>query len=188
MVTENKQMELPVVMPRPRVRLDGPATIALAENATMMLAQSAAQGATSRALMWPDPMLGRMPWESKERPPMVGLWEVTDHKTGTLVARWWFGGVWWLKTDDPRYAVRTPGLSHEQFATQYAWRGLRRPHSDVYPCPPYTSFELVARAKREGHSIATPYVRFKATAPGKGVTEAVAHENNPVHARARVRL
>lgn len=183
-----EQMKLP--MPRPRVRLDGPTTVAEADNAALRqrvrldeVPEPAPQA--ENPLRFADAHLARSEWSKDgERPPLNGWWEVTDHKTGALLARWWYDGDW--SKGDPKDKVST-WLSHAQFMTQYAWRGLQLPHPDVYPCPPYVSTNLVVRAQEAGHSIHTTYVRFQATGIGRGQSETVNAPRWP-NGRPRVKL
>lgn len=98
-------------------------------------------------------------WESEQPPTWKGFYDVTDHKSGTLNARWWFGGAFWQKGDPEearRTGVRLSMLSHLQFSTQYAWRGLRECPSDPYPLPPY-----VMAALPPGVGIDGKYVKRK---------------------------
>lgn len=84
-------------------------------------------------------------WCSDDKPPCPGWWDVTDHKTGTMRARWWFGGVWWVMGDDP-YKDTTPRIYWEKFIREFAWRGLKvMPTS--YPAPPYQVKQLPAGAR-----------------------------------------
>ena len=167
-----EQMKL-LDTPRVRVRLGGPDSVTRPrpEHDTAAFARARvrldrpvdAEEVTPRSADFQDRMLcdaiGYPPWESKGAPPCVGLWEVTDHKTGTLLARWWFGGVWWLKTSDPN--ERNPiMLSHWKFEENYAWRGLRAPSTDIYPCPPYSSKDLADRALAFGVGIRTTHIKM----------------------------
>lgn len=97
-------------------------------------------------------------WATEGDPPLNGFWDVTDHKTGTLSARWWFDGLLWVK-GDPRERGATR-LTSEQFRTQYAWRGLREPGLDTYECPPYSSKDLMERAVREQVPLVTTHARL----------------------------
>lgn len=82
------------------------------------------------------------PWFTTDKPHWPGFYDVTDVKTGTLNARWWWDGLVWCKGHpDDKVATR---LRHDHFVTQYAWRGLRA-HSSVYwiyTGPPYKVREL----------------------------------------------
>ena len=171
-----KQLELP--MARVRVRLEDEPGGAGPNNQVM-------EFPAEDQVIDPDAFLPKSAWETKEDPPCPGWWEVTDHKTGTLLARWWFDGVWWKK-GDPRVRGQA-GMNRDQFRSQYAWRGLREPHADVYPCPPYASKDLVDRAMSAGRPIKTTYIRVTATADGLMPLSdmAAAMEPSP---RQRVRL
>lgn len=93
------------------------------------------------------------PW-SIERPPMEGYWNVTDSKTGTLNTRWWWDGLVWCK-GDPRDKAH-PRLRHEQFVTQFAWRGLLEVPQEAYEVPPYS---LAAVTQIPGAGITGRYVK-----------------------------
>lgn len=106
-------------------------------------------------------------WFIENEPHWKGFYDVTDHASGTLSARWWFGGVWWQK-GDPREAQQTgvtlTRLSHEQFKTQYAWRGLREGKANwPYFCPPYNAKELPAGAASQLTQAYEPALEFLAT-------------------------
>lgn len=96
---------------------------------------------------WPaneDPSI-YSPWFTEEAPYWKGFYDVTDHKTGTLNARWWFGGVWWYKGDPSDIGHRGTALTHDDFKKQYAWRGGQEGVVDKnwpYTNPPYNIAEL----------------------------------------------
>lgn len=82
-------------------------------------------------------------WESTALPHWAGFYDVTDSKTGTLNARWWWAPQtdFWI-TDDPLAPPRKNGkipssMTGAQFRESYAWRGLKREPVDAYPVPPY---------------------------------------------------
>lgn len=147
--TEEVHLRVPTAVAKV-VTADPAASVkALAEEAQRRLATITEQNLPAEG--WPaneDPEVFTN-WETEAAPKCIGFWDVTDHKSGTLNVRWWFGGVWWTKghPDD----ASAPRLSHDQFKTQYAWRGLRNPPPDAYPCPPYRGHEApvgIPRTKR----------------------------------------
>lgn len=78
-----------------------------------------------------EAVIGYTPWETKERPPCPGYWEVTDHATGATLDRWWYdGGEWWIVEDVASGMRRF--VSAAEFPRLHAWRGLRAPHLDGY--------------------------------------------------------
>lgn len=92
-------------------------------------------------------------WESKERPTWVGFYDVTDHESGTLNTRWWWGAESWLKGDPQAAAMtrsRLAEITHEDFVKNYAWRGLKERPRDAYPLPPYVLEDLPPGAPVDG--------------------------------------
>lgn len=100
------------------------------------------------------------PWATTEPPAFDGLYDVTDNRSGTLNARWWFCGtqgplMWFaegpppLDLDDvvralsagrsPRLKPTAKAVMHDEFIGErgLAWRGLRQQPRDPYPVPPY---------------------------------------------------
>lgn len=95
----------------------------------------------------------RSHWETFEDPWTPGWWEVMGLGSGKTEGRWWFGGVWWVR-GDPKDAVASR-LDGKMFRARYAWRGLREPSPDIYPCPPYSSGVLLPAAQRAGVALRT---------------------------------
>lgn len=109
------------------------------EGATQHLKKEAERLAVpelNTAEPWVAGALGCTKWFCWEVPPCQGLYEVTEHRTGAVIERWWFhGGSVWKKSGD-RFA-NLPSIYHHDFARQYAWRGLAEMPAEGYPIPPY---------------------------------------------------
>lgn len=100
-------------------------------------------------------------WETVAPPVWDGFWDVTDSRTGTLNARWWFvqsnGPMVWYKEWMDRgseFHAAKGGLMHDEFIEKgYAWRGLREHPTTPYPVPPYWPFLLPDKAAVDGKYI-----------------------------------
>jgi hypothetical protein len=75
-------------------------------------------------------------WECVHMPQWPGFYDVTDHKSGTLNARWWWGGLGHWFDGDPQ-VKKAKEIPHSVFQLHYAWRGLKQMPRDAYPVPPY---------------------------------------------------
>lgn len=95
-------------------------------------------------------------WESNVDPVWQGFYDVTDSKTGTLNARWWWVPLvkFWVQGDplDPGRR-NTVCLTAWQFRESYAWRGLRECPVEAYPIPPYRVEHLPPGAAVNGKYI-----------------------------------
>lgn len=168
------QLELP--MPRTRVKLEDAQTprkrVRLEDAAPEVPVVNIAQGARFGALFqdgdnpavlgefYPDAHLSRTGW-STAFPPVHGFWEVTDHKTGALLERWWYDHVpaCWTPHDGER-PNRKAAMMHDEFREHYAWRGLCAPHPDVYPTPPYRGELLMKYALENGGTLKTTFMKM----------------------------
>lgn len=104
----------------------------------------------------------RTPWQLANNPPMPGWWEVKDIATEEMQeSRWWWDGLCWkvplpLRREDRLTFTMTPA----QFDLRYAWRGLKEPSPDIYPCPPYKSNELMFEAKLADVTVRTMFTVY----------------------------
>lgn len=101
-----------------------------------------------------EEFIGYTKWECEVDPPMPGWWEVTDHQSGTLLARWWFdmGSTWWRAVEkDGQVVSLVDAMAPHVFRRLYAWRGLLNPHPSGYALPPYMGKqgELISQPTRE---------------------------------------
>jgi hypothetical protein len=101
----------------------------------------------------------RTGWDYDTDPPMPGWWEVRARWTPkTEYGRWWWNGMGW---HTPQHTITLEGpriISAVAFRCLYAWRGLKEPSPDVYPCPPYQSTVLAIAAQNAGVALRTMYI------------------------------
>lgn len=151
-----KQQTLDLIVRRPRVALieeadtevvrvrvprKAAATIAAADPKDVELALQVKAAEMLAALV--------TKWFCWETPPCQGLYEVTEHRTGATIERFWFhGGSVWKKSPD-RYA-NLPSIYHHDFAKQYAWRGLAAMPAEGYQVGPYARSMFGLEGRQDG--------------------------------------